>query len=168
MPHTTDNQNEYFIVVDPSDRIIAHKTRGECHADRNLIHRAINVALFDSRGRIALQKRSKTKDLYPSFYALSATGHVGKGEEYGQAAYREMEEELGVKGVSLSFVTKQIVETEKEREMVALFKGSYEGGFDFFREEVASMHWFGSDEIREIQSMLTPCSYNSLKLLHIL
>ncbi len=168
MTQTTDNQNEFFIVVDAQDRIITHKTRGECHANRNLIHRAINVALFNSKGRIALQKRSATKDLYPSFYALSATGHVGKGESYEQAAYREMEEELGVKGVSLSFVAKQIVETEAEREMVTLFKGFYDGQFDFFEEEVASMHWFGKEEIRKIQKTLTPCSLNSLKLLHLL
>ncbi len=168
MPQTTDNQDEFFIVVDAQDRIVAHKTRGECHANRNLIHRAINVALFNSKGQIALQKRSATKDLYPSFYALSATGHVGKGETYEQAAYREMEEELGVKGVSLSFVSRAIVETEAEREMVTLFKGNYDGRFDFFEEEVASIHWFAKEEIHKIQKTLTPCSHNSLKLLHLL
>lgn len=163
--NTTDNQNEQFIVVDPMDSVVTFKSRYECHHNRDLIHRAVNIALYNKAGKIAFQKRSKTKDLYPSFFTLSATGHVSKGETYETTAQRELYEEMGVKNISLLFVKTHLVEAPHEREMVALFKGTYEGPFKFFKDEVEEVCWFGKDDLPKILKKITPCSLASLKIL---
>ena len=81
-----DDQKELFVVVDKNDRILGHRTRYDCHHDKSLIHRGIEIVIFNSKGEILLQKRSKKKDLYPGLYTVSTGGHVTKGESYRQSA----------------------------------------------------------------------------------
>lgn len=92
-----DKQDELFVVVDKKDRIIGYRTRYECHHNKNLIHRAIGVVVFNKKGQILMQKRSRFKDLNPGLFTISASGHVTKGQTYYRAAQRELEEELGIK-----------------------------------------------------------------------
>src|SRR5262249_22085291 len=62
----------------------------------NLLHRAVHIFVFNSRGELLLQKRSAHKDEYPNCYTSSASGHLAAGESYERAAPRELEEELGL------------------------------------------------------------------------
>lgn len=168
MIKTTDNQLEQFIVVNEKDEILEFRSRFDCHHDSSLIHRAIQVAVFNSLGQIVLQKRSATKDLYPSFYALSATGHVSKGETYEDAAYRELNEEMGIKNINLTYVDKRLVTTETEREMMVLFKCVYNGPITFFKDEVAGIEWFSRHTIASAATRITPCSRISLEILKLI
>jgi isopentenyl-diphosphate delta-isomerase type 1 len=86
---------ELFDVVDASDRVLRRAPRVEVHA-RRLRHRAIHVLLFDLRGWLFVQKRSATKDTFPSHYDSSASGHLSAGENYDACAIREVKEELGL------------------------------------------------------------------------
>jgi isopentenyl-diphosphate delta-isomerase type 1 len=162
-----DVQSEQFIVVDKNDKIVGYKSRYECHHNTSLIHRAVDVVLYNKEGKIIMQKRSKQKDLFPSYYCATATGHVSKGESYEQAAYRELSEEMGVQGVSLKQKDTFIVYDEKETEMVAIFTGVYDGEFHFAMDEVESIHTFSTDEIKHI-SPITPSSTVCFKKLRIL
>ena len=47
---------EYFDIVDSRDHVVGRAPRREVHA-RALLHRAVHVLVFDSQGRIFLQKR---------------------------------------------------------------------------------------------------------------
>lgn len=162
-----DVQDEQFIVVNEKDEIIGYKTRFECHHDKSLIHRAINVALFNTEGKLVMQKRSTQKDLYPSYYALSSTGHVSKGETYEQAAVRELEEEMGASNISLKRIGTFLVKAPNETEMIALFIGIYNGEYTYPSDEVESIHYFSPQEIQKLKH-ITPCSTKSLKLLKII
>ncbi len=86
---------ELFDIVDDQDRVIGQMARSEVHR-RKLLHRAVSIFVFDSRGRLLLQQRSATKDEYPLCYTSSASGHVTAGEDYDETAPREMQEELGL------------------------------------------------------------------------
>src|SRR5258706_15211525 len=86
---------EIFDVVDEHDRVVGRETRGEVHR-RGLMHRAIHVLVFNSRGEIFLQKRSQKKDRQPGLWDSSASGHVDSGETYDACAVRELQEELGL------------------------------------------------------------------------
>ncbi|MEK7078845.1 MAG: NUDIX domain-containing protein [Patescibacteria group bacterium] len=165
---TTDNQKELFIVVDEKDKIVGYKTRYECHHDKNLIHRSIGVFLFNSKGEIAFQKRSLTKDTSPGFYTMSTSGHVAKGESYLQAALREMEEEIGVTGVQLEHVSTQLMEDPREREMGCLFNGVYNGEFKINKDEVEDVYYFSKSQIAKIIHKVTPCCLASLKILGLI
>jgi isopentenyl-diphosphate delta-isomerase type 1 len=87
---------EFFDVVDEQDKPVRRATRREVHA-RGLLHRAVHILVFDSSGKIFLQKRSMKKDLSPGLWDSSCSGHLDAGEDYDSAAKRELFEELGWK-----------------------------------------------------------------------
>lgn len=89
---------EIFDVVDEHDCVVGKATRREVHAV-GLRHRAVHVLVFNSSGRLFLQKRSMTKDTWPGVWDSSASGHVSSGEAYDDCAARELEEELGFRPV---------------------------------------------------------------------
>lgn len=57
-----EKTEEWFDVVNERDEVIGRELRRTVHA-RGLWHRAVHVLVFDSAGRVFLQKRSMTKDL---------------------------------------------------------------------------------------------------------
>ncbi len=162
-----DVQSEQFVIVNKKDEIVGYKTRYECHHDKSLIHRATNIALFNSEGKLVMQKRSMQKDMYPGYYTLSATGHVSKGETYEQAAVRELKEEMGVSNIELKRINTSLVVAEEETEMIALFIGKYDGQYAFPSDEVESIHFFSPSEIKNLKN-ITPCSRNSLQTMEML
>jgi len=86
---------ELFDIVDDQDQVIGQLARSEVHR-RKLLHRAVSIFVFNSRGQLLLQLRSATKDEYPLCYTSSASGHVSAGETYDETAPRELQEELGL------------------------------------------------------------------------
>jgi isopentenyl-diphosphate Delta-isomerase len=86
---------EWFDVVNERDEVIRRATRREVHAT-GLWHRAVHVLVFDSAGRVFLQKRSMLKDLSPGLWDSSCSGHLDAGEDYDAAAIRELHEEIGL------------------------------------------------------------------------
>ncbi|OGE77553.1 hypothetical protein A3J19_04070, partial [Candidatus Daviesbacteria bacterium RIFCSPLOWO2_02_FULL_41_8] len=129
-----DNQDELFVVVDKSDKIIGYRTRYDCHHNKQLIHRTIGVVIFNDKEEILLQKRSKNKDTNPSLYTLAVAGHVDKGETYKQTAQRELLEELGISS-PLFKKKKFIVKTDIETEMNCIFTATYNGPFSPNKQE---------------------------------
>ena len=94
MPQSGD---EIFDVVDADDRVIGQARRADVHA-QGLLHRAVHIFVVNAAGELLLQMRSKHKDQYPSTYTSSASGHLDAGENYENAAHRELSEELGLTG----------------------------------------------------------------------
>lgn len=111
---------EMFDVVDEDDVVVDVLPRSEVHA-RGLLHRAVSVFVFNSRGELLLQKRSATKDEYPLLYTSSASGHVSAGETYDETAPRELQEELGL-AAPLTFLHKFPAAPEMANEHTALYE----------------------------------------------
>lgn len=88
---------EMFDVCDKQDRVIGTAPRSRVHAE-GLLHRAVHVFVFNSRGELLLQRRSATKDESPLKLTSSCSGHLSAGESYEEAAIREMQEEIGLSG----------------------------------------------------------------------
>lgn len=164
-----DDSSELFVVVGENDNIIGYEPRSICHQNKSLIHRLVGIIIFNKKGQILLQKRSKRKSTHPGFYTLSCSGHVSKGEKYQDTAERELEEELGVK-IPLRFFKKFISQSEKETHMSALFKGKSEGPFFPNRKEIERVDFFSKKEIRGLLSLrlLTPFAKRSLQEIGIL
>ena len=92
--------DERVVVVNENNEVIGVQTRSLVRA-QHLCHRAVFVFVFDSKGELYIQERTMTKDVYPGCYDLAAGGAVDEGEEYDEAAARELEEEFGIAGVEL-------------------------------------------------------------------
>jgi isopentenyldiphosphate isomerase len=125
-----DDPNEEFDRVDLDDRVIGSVRRGDAHHDPSLIHRSVQVIVFTSDGRLLLQRRAASKDLFPGYLCASASGHALAGDGYAETARRELVEELGIEPASL-FVDKALVRSEMETEITALFIARCDGPFTF-------------------------------------
>lgn len=117
-----DNSEEIFPIVDESGNVIGRATRGECHSGSKLLHPVVHLHLFDSEGRLYLQRRPEWKDIQPGKWDTAVGGHVDYGEEVESALIREVREELGLHLESLSeqprLLRRYVFESDRERELV--------------------------------------------------
>lgn len=164
---TTDNLDELFIVVDKKDQLIGYRTRKECHHNKDLIHRGVHVVIFNDKGEILMQKRSKFKDLQPGYYSVAVGGHVTKGESYTNTARREMKEELGI-NVPFQRITKYLAVVPDQKEMITIYKGVCNGPFVLSTDEVESIQFFPANQLKKHHLPITPLSSLTLKELKIL
>ena len=162
-------EDEILEVVDAQGRVLGRATRGECHSDRSLLHRAVHVFVLDRQGRIFLQKRSMQKRIQPGRWDASVGGHVDPGETPKQAAVREMDEELGIAGVELELLHEYVWRSEVESELVRTFRCVHEGPFTLKADEIDEGRFFSLDELRALvgTGQLTPNLEHELVLLGI-
>ena len=109
-------------------------------------HRSANVLLFAADGRLYLQQRSATKDLWASAWDVSVGEHLKPGERYLDAALRGLHEELGIEGCALEplgGVTAEVFESAtlgyRDRELQQTFTGAFDGALAPDPTEVAAV-----------------------------
>ena len=129
--------DEIVAIVDEKNNVVGSAPRREMRA-KALPHRATYVLVFNSRGELYVQKRTMTKDVFPGYYDPAAGGVVLAGEEYAEGAIREVEEEMGVQGVSLTPLFQFYHQDERNRVWGAAFSCVYDGEVVLQEEEVES------------------------------
>ena len=152
-----DNNEEIFPVVDENGTTVGKATRGECHSGSKLLHPVVHLHLFDSSGRIYLQQRPLWKDIQPGKWDTAVGGHIDYGETVDAALRRETQEELGLVGLSVEFLLKYVFESERERELVHVFRATYDGDVRPSDELDGGRFW-SLDELREVfgKGVFTP------------
>ena len=141
---------EIFDIVDAADRVIGQAPRSEVHA-RRLLHRAVNIFVFNTAGELLVQKRSASKDQFPLCYTSSASGHVSSGESYDQTAPRELAEELGLSG-TLEFLVKLFAGVETAYEHSALYRLTTDEPPVFDSDEIESGAYYNLDDLTAIMT----------------
>lgn len=141
------DQNELFDVVNEHDQVVGQATRGNVHAQK-LRHRAVHVLIFNAAGRLFLQKRSAAKDTYPGLWNSSCSGHVDSGEDYDEAAWRELGEELGVRFPKplLRWLRFNPCEAT-DGEFVWVYRTVLEGPFTLNAAEIERGEWASKEDI---------------------
>ena len=152
-----DNNEEIFPVVDENGTTVGKATRGECHSGSKLLHPVVHLHLFDSSGRIYLQQRPLWKDIQPGKWDTAVGGHIDYGETVDAALRRETQEELGLAGLLVEFLLKYVFESERERELVHVFRATYDGDVRPSDELDGGRFW-SLDELQEVfgKGVLTP------------
>ena len=142
---------ETLILVDDNDNQIGNASRDECHRGKGRRHRAFIIFLFDSKGRVLLQFRNKSK-LGGERWDASAISHVRQGETYETAAERSMKYELGisvpVKKIS-GFTYTEPYDGYSENEYCLVLVGKYDGEINLNKKEVDKVKYSTLNEIKQ-------------------
>ncbi len=144
----SDDSEERFPVVDAQGRTVGSATRGECHGGSMLLHPVVHLHVFDSRGDLYLQKRPAWKDIQPGRWDTAVGGHVAWGETIDEALRREVREELGIEGFRPEAVGRYLFRSERERELVHVFRTVWDGSL-FPSDELDGGRFWSREEIRE-------------------
>ena len=138
---------ELFDVVNEQDEVIGRLPRSEVHR-RGLLHRAVHVLVFNSRGEVFLQKRSWKKDRQPGVWDSSTSGHVDAGEDYDSTAVRELGEEIGLQPAAPPRrLFKMAASEETDQEHVWVYRCEAEGPFQLNPEELDDGGWFSPEAV---------------------
>ncbi|HSS66683.1 MAG TPA: NUDIX hydrolase YfcD [Gammaproteobacteria bacterium] len=155
-------RRERVVIVNDRNRVIGAAPRHEMRS-KGLLHRATFILIFDSKGRLLVQKRTETKDLYPGCYDLAAGGVVVEGESYDASAEREAAEELGIRGVPLKAQFDFYFEDSGNRCFGRVYSCVCEGPFTLQPEEVVSAEFRPLDEV--LGGRIEPVTPDSLDAL---
>ncbi len=146
---------EIFDVVDENDVPVGTARRSVVHA-KNLIHRAVHVFVLNRNGDLYLQKRSRLKDMNPGVWDSSVSGHLDAGEDYLQAAVRELGEEIGIaaNAEDLERIASVKPSAETGWEHIHVFLTRHTGPVNFPAAEIESIMPF---PIAEIKAWMAAC-----------
>ncbi len=134
-----------ITYVDENDKVIGEGTKEEAW-EKGIIHRIARIFLFNSKGELLIQKRADHLTSVPGLWDSSAAGHVDNGEEYQQAAERELSEEVGIADIPLierdKFFTDEKDESDKiKKRFNMIYSATYDGDIKQNAEEVSEIRW---------------------------
>jgi len=132
---------EWFDVVDNNDNVTGKRTRKDVHA-QGLLHRAVHIHVISSQNEVIIQKRSQTKDMDPGKWTSACSGHVDSGEDYLEAAVRELKEELDISisnGSALTPLFKLPASGATGNEFICVYLYKYDGPTSPDSDEIAEL-----------------------------
>jgi isopentenyl-diphosphate delta-isomerase len=94
-PSAAAEQPILLELVDEEGRTIGTAEKLSAHQAPGRLHRAFSVFLFDSAGRLLIQRRAHGKYHSPGVWSNTCCGHPYPGEAPFLAATRRTTEELG-------------------------------------------------------------------------
>lgn len=160
---------ELFQLVDREGRPVGQATREQAHGNPRLIHLVVHLHVFDSTGRLLLQKRALGKDTNPGRWDTSVGGHVRAGEEVRAALTREAREELGIDASGAESLYDYLYGNSFETEFARCFRLTHDGRLSPDAEEIDEVRFFAWREIRGMigTGTLTPMLEHELPMLRM-
>lgn len=150
-------KEEMLPVVEPSGVVTGQMARSYAHKGTFLLHPVVHLHIIDRQGRIYLQKRSASKELFPGRWDTAVGGHIGYGESISEALAREAQEELNFTDFNPVFIDSYEYQSPTEKELICVF--ACVGKFDIAPHnfEVDAGRYFSQEEIRKSdKSIFTP------------
>ena len=138
--------SEIVALVDRSGAVVGSESRTVVRRD-NLLHAATAVLVRDPERRIYVHRRSPDKDWAPSAHDAAAGGVMAYGEEPAASAARELAEELGVSGATLSPLGLSVYEDDTTRCVEHCFETVWTGPVTHADGEVVWGAWMTLEEL---------------------
>lgn len=157
------NKEEQVVLVDAENNVLGYMGKLEAHK-KGLLHRAISVIVFNSRGEMLVQQRALSKYHWAGIWSNTCCSHPRKEESFQAAAERRLQEELGFSTPlkeAFHFIYKATDEASglTEHELDYVFTGMYDEDFTFNREEIEAVRWMRTEDVfKEISE--TPERYS--------
>lgn len=156
---------ELVDVVDGDDRVVGTVTRLEMR-QRRLRHRAVFIAVLSSstatgRHRLLMHRRAAHKDIWPDRWDIAVGGVVCSGEQYDDAAMRELAEEVGVVGINIEALGGGEYADADVDLIGRCYAIEYDGPFSFDDGEVVESRWVDRaalDDMRRAGASFVPDS----------
>ncbi|HEY0287789.1 MAG TPA: NUDIX hydrolase [Pseudomonas sp.] len=162
--HRAASDAEQVAWVDRNDELLGSLPRAQLR-ERGLIGRGTFILLFNGAGELCVHRRTLSKAIYPGYWDVAAGGMVQAGETYAVSAARELEEELGVRGVELVAHERFLFDLVDNRLWCAVFSAVWDGPLKLQPEEVLEARFMAVDEVlREaVEKPYCPDSLAALK-----
>ncbi len=160
---------EAVIQVNENDEVIGPISKLDSHHQDGKYHRAFSVMLFDSSGRLLLQRRASHKITFPDVWANSCCSHPLHSDDemelknalgVKRAAVRKLEQELGIHPSQVpiekfDFVTKMRYQARQdenwiEREIDHCLVIHADVDVNPNPNEVSEIKWVSQDELEEM------------------
>ncbi|SMC98714.1 NUDIX hydrolase [Lentzea albidocapillata] len=134
-------------LYDEAANVVGEVTRERMRAE-NLWHGCATIVVLSLNGeRVYVHRRTDIKDIFPGLYDCTAGGVIDAGETPGEAAVRELREELGAE-TPLTFLFQTTYVDEWTRYHAWIYETRSDGPFTHQPEEVAWGGWMSLDELR--------------------
>lgn len=138
---------EYIDLVDTNDNVIGNDSRENIDKKGLKNYRVINIIVVNSKSQIILAQRSKKKKYFGGCFFFSVGGHVMSNENYEEAAYRELKEELNITKVDLEEIGHFNPYKLGTSSFSKLYKLQYDGSFNIDKNEIETMKVFEQEEL---------------------
>ncbi|MBR9682780.1 MAG: isopentenyl-diphosphate Delta-isomerase [Candidatus Aenigmarchaeota archaeon] len=145
---------EEILLVDKDDNEIGFEEKMKAHEEGGKLHRAFSIFIFNSKGEMLLQLRSKKKYHFGDLWTNTCCSHQRKGEILEQSVHRRLQEEFGfdtgVKEV-YKFIYKSTDENSglTEHEYDHVFIGTFDGEPKPNPEEIDEYKWVILEELEK-------------------
>lgn len=142
--------NIKVILVDKDDNAIGIMGKMEAH-EKALLHRAVSVFIFNSSGKMLLQKRALHKYHSPGLWTNTACTHPEPGETNLQAAERRLRQEMGLRSdleKAFDFIYKAHLDNNlTEHELDHVFVGITDTPPVINEQEVSAFKYVDTQEL---------------------
>lgn len=144
---------EQVVLVDEENSVLGYVGKLEAHK-KALLHRAISVIIFNSKGEQLIQQRALSKYHFAGIWSNTCCSHPRMNESFKAAAERRLFEELGINTPlkeEFHFIYKAHDEKSglTEWEYDTVFTGVFDGEFEFNKNEVAAVRWMKTEEVEK-------------------
>lgn len=144
-----DSPETLLPEVDEQGNITGTMTRAEAHSGTKHLHPVVHLHVFNSKGDLYLQKRPDWKDIQPGKWDTAVGSHIDLGESVEQALHREVKEEIGITDYTPERLKHYVFESDKEKELVFVFRTVYDKPINPDKEELADGRFWSQQEIRD-------------------
>lgn len=138
-------------LVNEKDEVIGTIDRNNSNFIKYKNVRGVEAFLITNNNKIIIPKRSSNRRIYPNCYDYSVAGMVDSKEDYEEAIYRELKEELGIDNIEL----KEIAYFNPYKSNSPMFIKLYVGyiGFEiknYDKDGISKLYYLTVEEINKL------------------
>jgi isopentenyl-diphosphate delta-isomerase len=151
---TARGADDQVILVDELDRPVGFEDKLAAHERGGKLHRAFSVFLFDSSGRMLIQRRAEGKYHFGGLWTNACCSHPRRGQTLMESARARLRHELGIDApleelFSFVYRAEDPASGLTEHEFDHVLRGRFDGAPAPNPDEVSDWEWVEPRELLE-------------------